>query len=74
MQRIRSFDLFDTEGKPLGKRSGDGFDTRILLQNNLYFNQLGEHLITLEQFTRSNPLEGIMAVSLKMEEKKEKRK
>ena len=73
VQRVRSFDLYDVSGKPLGKCSGNTCTTKILLQNNLYFNQLGDHLITLEQFTRANPLGGISQVGLMMEETKAKK-
>lgn len=73
VNRIRSFDLFDVEGKATGKCSGDECSTRLLLQDNLYFNQLGDHLITLEQFTRSNPVGGIRSVGILLEKTDKKR-
>lgn len=73
VSRIRSFDFYDIEGKPTGQCSGHQCTTRILLQDNLYFNQLGEHLITLEQFTRTSPVNGLYAVGLFMEKTKKKR-
>jgi gliding motility-associated lipoprotein GldH len=71
--RIRSFDLFDMQGTPQGKCSGGQCQTQILLQDNLYFNQLGEHLITLEQYSRSSPLNGLIAVGVMMEKTEKKR-
>jgi gliding motility-associated lipoprotein GldH len=73
VSRIRSFDIFDTQGKATGKCSGGTCETQVLLQNKLYFNQLGEHLITLEQYTRSNPIEGLISVGIMLEKTKEKR-
>lgn len=57
--RIRSFDLFDTEGNAAGKCSGHTCKARILLQDKAYFNLPGEYTITLEQFTRLDPLPGM---------------
>ncbi len=73
VSRIRSFDLYDIEGKPAGKCSGTSCATRLLLQNNLYFNQMGEYTITLEQYSRSNLLGGITAVGIMMEKAAKKR-
>jgi gliding motility-associated lipoprotein GldH len=73
VSRIRSFDLYDMEGKPAGKCSGSSCQTRMMLQNNLYFNQIGEFTITLEQYTRSNPLSGVTAVGIMMEKAAKKR-
>jgi gliding motility-associated lipoprotein GldH len=73
VSRIRSFDLYDIQGKPFGKCSGKACETQILLQDKLYFNQLGEHLITLEQYTRSSPLGGLSAVGIMLEKTDKKR-
>ena len=73
VSRVRSFDFFDIQGKPVGKCSGSGCETKVLLQDNLYFNQLGDYIITLEQFTRSNPISGINSIGLSMEKMDKKR-
>jgi gliding motility-associated lipoprotein GldH len=73
VSRLRSFDLFDVEGKPIGHCSGDRCETKLLLQDKLYFNQIGEHLITLEQFTRANPLTGIQSLGILLEKTAKKR-
>ncbi len=67
MSRIRSFDLFDAQGSSAGKCSGHSCNTRILLQDKAYFNLPGEYMITLEQFTRRNPLPGVDVVGLAVE-------
>ena len=73
VSRIRSFDLYDIQGKPTGKCSGATCKAKILLQNSLYFNQIGDYLITLEQYTRDTPLKGVESVGISMEKMKDKR-
>ena len=73
VSRIRSFDLYDAEGKPQGKCSGSTCEAKILLQDKLYFNQIGDYLITLEQYSRSNPLIGLSTVGLSLEKTEAKR-
>ena len=73
VQRIRSFDLFDAQGNPNGDCSGKKCETKILLQDRLYFNQLGDYQITLEQFSRENPLGGIQSVGIMLEKTKQKK-
>jgi gliding motility-associated lipoprotein GldH len=68
-----SFDFFDAEGNPTGKCSGHACRAHIAIQQNAFFNQAGEYLLTLEQFTRRDSLEGLRSVGLAIE-KTEKRK
>ena len=67
VSRIRSFDLFDAQGNALGKCSGHACNTRILLQDKAYFNLPGEYTITLEQYTRFEPLPGMSVVGVAVE-------
>ncbi len=67
VSRIRSFDLFDAQGSAVGKCSGHACNTRILLQDKAYFNLVGEYMITLEQFTRRDPLPGMSEIGLAVE-------
>lgn len=67
LSKPRSFDLFSSEGKPTGKCSGDDCTLRAMLQENTYFNQPGEYLITIEQYMRQDSLPGIKAVGLAIE-------
>lgn len=73
VSRLRSFDLYDVQGNPTGNCSGKICQARMLLQDNLYFNQIGDYTITLEQFTRINPLTGINALGIMMEKTDKKR-
>ncbi|MCA0236691.1 MAG: gliding motility lipoprotein GldH [Bacteroidetes bacterium] len=72
--RVRSFDLFDAQGKTTGKCSGHTCTTRFTLQDKAYFNLPGTYTITLEQFTRRDPLPGISKAALAVEKTGEKRK
>jgi gliding motility-associated lipoprotein GldH len=62
-----SFDFFDAEGNPAGKCSGHACRAHIAIQQNAFFNQAGEYLLTLEQFTRRDSLAGLRAVGLAIE-------
>ena len=73
VSRVRAFDLFDIQGNPSGNCSGKTCQARIMLQDNLYFNQIGDYIITLEQFTRSNSLPGLISVGIMMEKVEKKR-
>ncbi len=64
LSKQKSFDFFDDQGKPLGKCSGGKCRLRAVLQERTIFNQPGEYVIGLEQYTRSNPLPGIYSVGL----------
>lgn len=67
MSKIRSLDLFDTQGNAAGKCSGHSCTSRILLQDKAYFNLPGEYKITMAQYTRFEPLEGIRSVGFAVE-------
>lgn len=72
--RVRSFDLFDAQGNTTGKCSGHTCNTRFTLQDKAYFNIPGTYTITLEQFTRRDPLPGINIAALAVEKTGEARK
>lgn len=74
LSKQRSFDLFDLQGAPHGQCSGHTCRLHVLLQENAFFNLPGEYVITLEQFTRRDPLPGIYAIGLAVEPSKGKRK
>lgn len=73
ISRVRSFEFFDLEGHPLGKCSGGNCTTKVLLQDNVYFNLRGDYVITLEQFTRHDNIPGISEVELSLEKTNKKR-
>ncbi len=64
LTKVRSFDLFDAGGTPLGKSSGSSHRLRTALQENAFFNQLGQHTVTVAQFMRRDSLPGLRAVGL----------
>jgi gliding motility-associated lipoprotein GldH len=67
LTRVRSFDLFDVQGNATGKCSGHTCDTRFMLQEKAFFNLPGTYTITMEQFTRRDPLPGIRTAGLAVE-------
>ena len=67
LSKQKAFDLFDAQGQSLGKCSGTRCRLHAVLQESAYFNQPGEYCITLEQFTRDNPLPGVFSVGLSIE-------
>jgi gliding motility-associated lipoprotein GldH len=64
LAKQKSFELFDDQGNPFGKRSGKKIHLRIVLQEQTLFSQPGAYTVALEQYTRDNPLGGIYAVGL----------
>lgn len=59
--------LADEDGKWYGQGVNNIWDDRILLQNDAYFNKVGQYSFALEQDMRQDPLPGIMAVGLRIE-------
>ncbi len=68
-----NFDLADNTGKWLGKKSGDTHDFEVKIQENAFFNQTGQHVITLEQMMRIASLSGMESIDLEVIDKGEKR-
>lgn len=68
LNKQRSFDFFDAQGAPRGKCSGSSCSCQILLQENAFFDQPGQYYIGLEQFTRRDPLPGLRALGLTIED------
>lgn len=67
LSKQKSFDLFDQQGKPAGACSGGNCQLHTMLQEKAFFNSPGTYEITLEQYTRENPLPGIHAIGLTIE-------
>jgi gliding motility-associated lipoprotein GldH len=61
--------LFEAKsGKPLGTSGlGDIYDHRLLLLKNYQFQKPGKYKIRFEQFMRTDTLQGILAVGLRVE-------
>lgn len=72
--QVLNFDLADNTGKWNGKKDGDYRDFEVKIQENAFFNQTGQHIITLEQLMRKESLVGFKNIGLEVIEKQEKRK
>lgn len=60
-------------GRWYGKCDSEWCKLRVNLQQGAFFNELGDHTITLEQFMRVDPLPGIKGLSIKLEDTGRKR-
>jgi gliding motility-associated lipoprotein GldH len=72
-QQILNFDLAENSGKWLGERSGDYALFEVNIQENAFFNKMGDYTLTLEQFMRQDSLSGIAEIQLKLIQKEGKR-
>jgi gliding motility-associated lipoprotein GldH len=68
LSKALSFDLFDTEGQPVGNCRGGKCRALIPIQKNAYFNTAGEYLITIEQYGRREPVPGIRSIGLSVQQ------
>lgn len=60
--------LADEEGAWHGEGMGDIWDLKYLAQQNARFNKKGKYNFTFEQIMRLDPLPGIMAMGLRVEQ------
>lgn len=65
--------LADSTGKWTGRPEGDLYDEQILIQQNAYFQTPGTYTFSLEQIMRQDPVPGILAVGLRVENTQLKR-
>lgn len=65
--------LADSAGKWMGQPQGDLYDERILIQKSAYFQKPGAYTFSLEQIMRQDPVPGILAVGLRVENTQIKR-
>ena len=63
-----SIDLAEKSGKWYGKCNSETCLASTIIQPNAYFNQIGQHRFVVEQYMRSENLDGIKAISLKIQE------
>ncbi|KAA3631642.1 MAG: gliding motility lipoprotein GldH [Bacteroidetes bacterium] len=68
-----SLELANKTGNWLGNCSGSICTLLIPIQENAYFNASGDYEITLEQYMRENPINGIMSISFFLEKTKNTR-
>lgn len=66
--QLLSIDLADGIGRWQGNCSSTSCTVLLDIQKRAFFNALGTHTITLEQYMRKNPLKGIESLSIKLED------
>ena len=67
LTKVRSFNFFDAQGAAFGKCSGNDCQLRTVLQENAYFKETGDYVLTVEQNTRLDHLSGIKSIGLALE-------
>ncbi len=72
-KQLINVDLADNMGKWNGAGSGKERTYDVDIQQNAFFNQAGKHVITLEQFMRTEDLVGIESIALRLVDKQAKR-
>lgn len=68
-----SLEIAGKAGNWLGDCRQDQCQLRIPIQQGAYFNQPGDYQITIEQFSRRNPLPGLKRIAFALEETQETR-
>ncbi|MDH5366106.1 MAG: gliding motility lipoprotein GldH [Cyclobacteriaceae bacterium] len=71
-ENLVSNDLFESKiGKPLGQSGiGDVFDHQFLVLKQYQFEHTGKHTFQLQQYMRTDTLQGILAVGIRVEKEK----
>jgi len=64
--KLVSLELADKSGTWFGRCNKNNCKLSIPLQQGAYFNQLGDYLFTLEQYTRKDPLPGIHSMGMRI--------
>jgi gliding motility-associated lipoprotein GldH len=72
-KQLINVDLADNTGTWNGTGSGKTRSYDVDIQQNAFFNQQGKHIITLEQFMRTDALAGIESIALRLVDKQAKR-
>jgi gliding motility-associated lipoprotein GldH len=72
-KQVVNIDLADNTGKWNGEGSRKSRTYNVDIQQNAFFNQAGKHVITLEQFMRTEELAGIESIALRLVDKQAKR-
>ena len=60
--------LANDDGGWFGEGMGDIWDLKYLASQNARFNQKGKYIFTLEQIMREDPVPGIMAMGVRVEQ------
>lgn len=65
--QVLSIDIADKMGQWLGTCSGESCALNVPIQSNAYFNQLGTHSFTIEQYMRVDPLPEVLSGRFRIE-------
>lgn len=68
-KQVLSLELAKKSGIWSGECSGNTCEIEIPLQINALFKEPGMHQISIEQYMRKSPLQGVQSMSLKIKEK-----
>ena len=68
-----SLELAGKAGVWLGDCGGSSCELDIPIQQGVFFNQIGTYHISIEQFSRQDPLKGILGIGFALEETGEKK-
>lgn len=74
LSELVSLELAEKRGVWLGDCGSQSCELNIPIQEGAYFNQVGDYQLTIEQFSRRDPLPGILAIGFLLEETTEQRK
>ena len=73
LSQVLSLELMDKAGYWQGRCRGEQCTLRIPIQESAYFNEIGTHSFTVEQYMRQDSLPGISGIGLEIREREEKR-
>ncbi len=68
LTELLSLELADKSGFWLGDCGSDYCTLRVPIQQGAYFNQAGSYTITVEQYMRVNPVEGVRSIRFFLED------
>lgn len=74
LSELVSLELANKGGVWLGECGSDRCELNIPIQQGAYFDQTGDYQLTIEQYSRRDPLPGILAIGFALEETPERRK
>lgn len=68
LDQTLSIDLADNKGGWYGNCSGSTCNLQVVLQQNAIFDRMGDHTLKITQYMRHEPVEGVHAVSLVLDQ------
>ena len=68
IEELLSLELADRAGAWLGNCNSESCALKIPIQEGAYFNQAGAYTVTVEQYMRVNPVEGVRSMGFMLED------